>query len=901
MITLTFKSTLAYAALPGFKQRLADLFTTGFQHVAYFIALVYGSMRLLPANHPYLNMSNMGKFGIRHVIAEAANNLVFKRQNIDQITIFILVLIGLALMFIQVTMLALGVVVQPVMASMPTSFSGFFVTPNPTNDMAHVLMDMVFGIPGMFDSCIAQQIPCTGADGTPVNGNTGPNAGASIFTSLGFPFPIHDAIHQLFQLYSIGLLVVATLISLYFMVTVIAETAQTGTAFGKRFNKVWAPIRFVVAFGLLVPLGHGLNASQYIVLNAAKYGSGFATNGWILFNTTLTGAGAQATAGLFANGKSNATTPNIPEIGGLLQFFYVARTCAHLEKGGNDREIKPYLVKGPIGAVNKLEITPNTSYDDLIDFLNGDSRAVIRFGEHNDKEFTTARGNVFPFCGEIMLNLTDPRPRTGTAPAETGIATMQAFYWRFIKHGWFGMFIPPSVAEDYPLNTAKRHAKFMEDTTALPPPSDIQAPLIDTFTTQLESVMATAIQQMSQSGRFAIDANLVEKGWAGAAIWYNKVAELNGAITSTVLNIPMPSKYPDIMEYVQHRKNMQNQAVSFSERFKPVLANGDPVPPKRDGKDAAFMITLWEAFDFWQSGGHASSVRSAPTGNAIIDSINAIFGTEGLFNIKNNPQSHPLAQLVGVGRSLIEASVRNIGTAMVGGAAGTLLSTFFDEFTGKLASVASKFLLTFAMVSITAGFLLFYIVPFLPFIYFFFAVGGWIKGIFEAMVGAPLWALAHLRIDGEGLAGQAAVSGYFLILEIFIRPILMLFGILASISIFSALVGVLHQIFDLVIDNLTGADYREIITTGGTMENLRSNVDMFFYTIVYTIIVYLMAMSSFKLIDLIPNNILRWIGQSVGTFNDSREDAAAAMVGKATVGAQQTSGALGSGLQALVK
>ncbi len=897
MNTITFKSTLAYAALPGLKHRIAELFTTGFQHIAYFIALVYGSMRLLPANHPYLNMANMGKFGIRHVVAEAANNLVLKRQNIDQITIFILVLIGLALMFIQVAMLALSFVVQPVMASMPTNFAGFFVTPNPTNDMAHVLMDMVFGIPGMFNSCIAQQISCIGADGNQSIAQMGPNTGTTIFQGLGFPFPIHDAIHQLFQLYSIGLLVVATLITLYFIVTIIAETAQTGTAFGKRFNKVWAPVRFVVAFGLLVPLGHGLNASQYIVLNAAKYGSGFATNGWILFNTTLTGASATTTAGLFGNGKSLATAPNIPEIGGLLQFFYVAKTCELLEKGANDRTIDPFLVKGPIGAPNHLPITTGTSYDQLIKFLNGDSRAIIRFGERNVKEFNTARGNVFPFCGEVTLNLTDPRP---AVDAEPGMLKMQKFYWDMIKEMWFTTF---ATAPNNPENIAKIHANFMEDNTATPPSGDIRRKLQDNFHTKLGTEMTGSggvIDLMSKSGRFAIDTTLQDKGWAGAAIWYNKVAELNGAVTSAILNIPTPSKYPDIMEYVQHRKNMQNQTVEFSKRFEPILANGDPVPTKRDGNDTAFMVTLWEAFDFWQSGDHASSVRSAPTGNAIIDSINAIFGTEGLFNMKNNPQSHPLAQLVGVGRSLVEASVRNIGMAMVGGAAGALLSTFLDQFTGSLASVASKFLLTFAMVGITAGFLLFYIVPFLPFIYFFFAVGGWVKGIFEAMVGAPLWALAHLRIDGEGLAGQAAVSGYFLILEIFIRPILMLFGILASISIFSALVSVLHQIFDLVIDNLTGFDYREAVAGGGTLENLRSGIDSFFYTIVYTIIVYLMAMSSFKLIDLIPNNILRWMGQSVGTFNDSREDAAAAMVGKATIGAQQTSGALGGGLKELV-
>jgi conjugal transfer/type IV secretion protein DotA/TraY len=67
----------------------------------------------------------------------------------------------------------------------------------------------------------------------------------------------------------------------YFAIVVVAETAQTGTPFGKRFNSLWAPLRLVMAFGLLIPISYGLNSGQYIVLYAAKYGANFATNGWI--------------------------------------------------------------------------------------------------------------------------------------------------------------------------------------------------------------------------------------------------------------------------------------------------------------------------------------------------------------------------------------------------------------------------------------------------------------------------------------------------------------------------------------------------------------------------------------------------------------------------------------------
>ena len=64
MFGLTLKAFMQHAALPGFRQRFADLFASGFLYVPYFIALVYSSVRLLPPNHPYLDPSNMGRFGL---------------------------------------------------------------------------------------------------------------------------------------------------------------------------------------------------------------------------------------------------------------------------------------------------------------------------------------------------------------------------------------------------------------------------------------------------------------------------------------------------------------------------------------------------------------------------------------------------------------------------------------------------------------------------------------------------------------------------------------------------------------------------------------------------------------------------------------------------------------------
>ena len=78
-----------------------------------------------------------------------------------------------------------------------------------------------------------------------------------------------------------------TFVILYFVVAIIAETAQSGTPFGNRFSHAWAPVRLVLFFALLIPFNNGINGAQLITLYTAKWGSGLATNGWIRFNETI--------------------------------------------------------------------------------------------------------------------------------------------------------------------------------------------------------------------------------------------------------------------------------------------------------------------------------------------------------------------------------------------------------------------------------------------------------------------------------------------------------------------------------------------------------------------------------------------------------------------------------------
>ena len=943
------KSVFRYAAMPEIMPRVKSLMFGGFGYIPFFIAAVYQMVGLLPRSHPYLKQENIGRYGIRHVIAQAASNINFSLKNIDQIVLFIAVLAGMVIFVIQFFAIASVFLLQPAVA-LPTNWGDFFSVTNlgyRRQDIAYMMLDMVFGVPhpslastGFFESCVSTATICDNTFGnalTPMNTGLFVSFGGTEAAQLSplapgapFPFPFHDGLHRLFAVYSTALLVIAVMITSYFVATILGETAQSGTPFGRRFNKTWAPLRIVIAFGLLVPLTIGLNSSQYMVLYAAKYGSAFATNGWRYFNDTLT-------TSYLGSGQQLISTPHIPELSDLTQFMFVARTCKYaydfyslqkrIDDGGAaplpvDDEVHAYVLFEDGATPARERITTGSTYAAVKGLGPGAHRVMkIRFGVWDDDDYPEAHSNVSPICGEVTIPYTDG---SDIGIQEPYVRDIQAGYFTLVRDlwhdaSWIGVGGGPPAASypNFTATTNHRH-KYIANShiNGLPADTNHDTDVDQGFVQNINNnaqadmygVVTGAITDAVTSGLWGgpydttaanTDA-LYEKGWASAGIWYNRVAQLNGHLSAAVFATPTVTAYPMIMQQVTDIKAKYDSSLTVRERFKPVAAGVDGIGlllPDAFGEE--FANTLYEAISRWESASGVLTQR-ASSNNPILSVLKSFFGLTGLYNMRDNAsganRTHPLAQLSGVGKSLVEGSIRSLNHAAIATLFGTV------GIAPDMARLFANFLITFAMLGLTVGFVLFYVVPFLPFIYFFFAVSGWIKGIFEAMVGAPLWALAHIRIDGNGLPGNAALNGYFLIFEVFLRPILIVFGMLASISTYSALVSVLNDVFSLVVENTAGYDIEsEMGAPRNTLNYMRSEIDEFFFTVIYTIIVYMLGMSSFKLVDTMPNNILRWMGQSVATFGDQREDPAANLVSRTSIGSQQALSQIGRGLQATSK
>lgn len=915
-----------YTLMPEIIPRLRTLFTSGFGITAYLIAVLFRAAGLLPVTHPYLQPENFGRYGLRHVLAVGANNLVFKRENIDQIALYGGIVTGLGLIAFQIVLFIIAAIAQePALAQLVPPADvvtvGSQYNSGADQDIVFMLMDRIFGTQGIFNSCISQVgVACNDIRGNPMPGTDG-----------AYPYPFHTALHAAFQFYSSAMFIIGFMILGYYVVALVSETAVYGTPFGKRVNKVWFPVRMILFFALLAPLNlnggqnEGLNLAQLITLRAAKIGSNVATNGWNRFLSVLDDPEArtdefeQPIASSLANrnpalNDKLVATPGTPELGGLIQFIMTAKTCKLAEeityKDPNNaslHDIQPYLVRSPQALPivdNPDNVLPlnGTSFDTAREFVKY-GNIIVRFGIKSDEgdanfeDFKQYRGHTSPTCGDLVLpvSTTDAGDNTVVRADVSGASQMQEFFYTRIEDLWND----PSLNRwsecivDRVIQIGQKNPCGRND---LPTSASLRE-FTQNYEKDLKDELEEFVKQQEAVIIKGITPPLRAKGWGAAGIWYNRIAQMNGEMVTSVFNVPTPKEYPTGMREIQEQQTAQSDNIGPEQMFSTTLPDGEAITSARGEKGVKIAIAESKAHYLWMGNDSTASNSTQNTGNIFIDAINLIFGTSGIFDMRKNADVHPLGQLSSLGRGMIEATVRNIGIGSGIRGAGLL----FGGLPKELGGIVGGFLYSMGMLTLGMSFILFYVLPFMPFIYFFFAVANWAKTIFEAIVAMPLWALSHIaQLEGEGIMGPAALNGYMLIFEIVVRPILIVVGLIASIVIFSSLVVVLNDIFNLAVQNVSGSGVIDP-TDPASMAAAKldkSPIDEFFFTVLYTIIVYIIGLSSFKLIDQIPQNILRWIGQDVKTFQGVETSAVDGVLQRSYAGANLLTGNFQGGLLA---
>lgn len=812
------RKVLRYTMMPEILPRIRAL-GLHFGHFAYLLALVFGSARLIPQAHPVMNSANIGRFGVRQVIAIAANNLKWDRNHIDQIGIFSAIMIGLIMIIIQAGLIAVAALMGGEAQANAGDPGSFFAIPDASKDLNMIVFSQIFG-------------DLSGFWGTGVS-------------APGSKSSIHSAVYAMLSLYSLATMVIAVVIVLYYILTVIGEAAKTGTPFGQRFNSLWAPIRLVVALGLLVPLGSGLNSAQYITLWMAKMGAGLGSQAWSIMAEEL----------IKDNTTYHVQDTDLKWVYGATENIYLAQLCAEAYTKHNEGV-------NPVTSVSSKEnndgvLTYVRSWVSNDTAIDGKCGSVSITMHKTDEEEDTTTTVYLPKKEVVPTEEVFDASLEAVESIYTSIQTLAKTQAEFA--------ISPSTGSDT-LGDIKNSLASISDT------------VVASLATKMENIYSSKIEVQFDE----ILKQNVDRGWLSAGLWYIRVGQMiQSSETPKTEMIPTTSNafssvndkpdglslwdwmFPGAQKEVYDALQSANKAITStkpSEATKNRKARRDAMYARAAAADAASADACEKMLGYTDDdilGGMRCFIYKMIT-------------PESLLRLRSEPSLDPMATLITAGSEIITKAIVGVTAGFVAIAVGSTLekvSGFIKIFPGSSEVIgllagaikaAGHIFVLIGLAGFAAGLILFYMLPMFPFIYFFFAALSWFLEIIEAVIAMPLWALAHLRIEGDGMPGQAAMNGYYLLLAILIRPALIVIALALGYVAFGAAIFLLQSLFDPLI---------------GIVNNERVyGFDLLIYTIIYAYLCYSIALVCFKLVDTVPNQILRWVGSGASTFSDGKQD-----------------------------
>jgi conjugal transfer/type IV secretion protein DotA/TraY len=676
---------------------------------------------------------------------------------------------------------------------------------------------------------------------------------------------------QMLQIYNLGILAVASLMLVVVIVTMVMESAQVGRVGGERHNPAWAVVRLVMAIGLLTPLVDGYNGAQLGAIQLAHAGSGLANALWAKFTPAQLDNNFRATAVIGENPSR------------FLEQVVVSETC--LAGVVLDRRLPGDQDYGSVTAQALYRDAANTSKEtqgelipmsvngaqDGIEYLTIPDRLHV---EAQQKQLPVSRFRIHynrigndDYCGALEI----PAPLL-SSPAASDDATLYLQALLKIRHimaGYASSIVvkvdaiaaaakpgPPTATTAQTVGTIGGmtlpnmpvpQSPAAQPAAPLPelPQVELEAAawneLAERFARQL-SIAAQKVAQDYVNPELQASAS-DNQGWGEAGFVFFRVARLS-------------------------HDNLQAQNYSFSA----VLPNDVILPAtmRSGGVPASCAPLLKGAFrpDYNCLSEGQETTLSIKVADSVLDNVNSQNGEDPLViadssNGVERRQNQLTAELTRrghldsfldqiSGRGGAQETMPIIGAINGGNEMLRSASVFLrDSSSASGNGSTSLILIIFAGISYVVGFFLAYCLPLFPLIRFFSGILSWLLTLFEALVALPLVALVSLRGDGDGLFAHSE-QGILLLLQMVLRPVLMIIGLIAALTVFNMLYMFINQAIWHVFFGVSSS------AGTGSLDNV---LGFYACLLLWTFLVYSLANLSFGMINTIPNRVLVWVGE----------------------------------------
>lgn len=614
-----------------------------------------------------------------------------------------------------------------------------------------------------------------------------------------------DAFGKVIFIFNSACLTIGGLLVGYSLLRTTVGTAHDGKVLGSK-TSIYLPIRIALGTAVVLPvLPGGYCFMSYFVMYAVVQGVGFADAAW---------AGYMDSPAVSAN--LTVPTNSKSQLMKTIEDTFVASACVEAQKAMQ----KDSLIQD---ASDILGFKNRTEWDIKQDgdiYYAGDHKGVFSYFSKKKcgwikmpkklQQMQSAKGAASDE-GDFLGNLDDLFQTPDLSVLNDAHKTATSLMIKAVR-----LVAIDAVENRKEIGTkAEGYYKKLEV-------------IRDTYLLAIQGVTKIVAKSSNESSKGAL-----KYGWIMAGPYYNSIVNFNQQINTSMNNYPTSSASLQV-----------GNAIDVEEDVLKYMIAGE-VLSARGPEYGNAMLTAKDK---------EKERKQEETGymGRFATSFTESFADLNLYELKND-RRHPIITVADMcGRLLVAYAALTAAMtafsllALVPGAAGAV---------GSALQVLTSFLDLPIKALVATAFVGAYLIPLLPFMIFLGVIGGWLISVVIAILVAPMWAIMHMHPNGDDVAGKGA-NGYMLLLGVLLRPVLVILGFIAAISISTTLGIFINKVYFQVF-------------SFSQMDGVMGFFKIIGGTIMYVIIEFTFIKKTLSLMHVIPDEAMKWVGggsDGLGTY-----------------------------------
>ncbi|ECB1040883.1 hypothetical protein EU237_23065 [Salmonella enterica subsp. enterica serovar Schwarzengrund] len=620
-----------------------------------------------------------------------------------------------------------------------------------------------------------------------------------------------------------GILAFGGVLAGYTMLAGTLNTAHDGEMLGKKWSSLWLPVRTTLGVSMIMPIKGGFCAIQLIVVWLAVQGVGLADQTWNAF---------------VENPLKGSVLPQ-PVIDRQISTLYQSAVSGYAciaaikkDQGENEADGKSAGIIDKLLNITKEEWNPGVTTSTTSGTNNG-KKLVIEFGNKNREASRNA-------CGSIIYDMyaTSDKVIANAPQAALDLVDLNKIQRSLIPVHVTALSALLARASDVGNRIANDDDSINADYIA----NDMKV-AGEAYKVAIALAANTAYQDSISKDTVE---SLKKDGFVSAGAWFIRIAMAQSAVNNVVNNVPIGTGVTGSM--------LEESTSWFGGSDKTDYPSVDKIKKK---------VKTYFAKANMLNNNSASGAGAGTEGDqSLLDKLMAVFSPSELAALFTAQAftANPVVAIINIGLSLINFALVTYGvmtTVVLGiGTAANVIPGGVISATTLVTPLVTGLL--FALF--WAGIRMAYVIAWKPFIVWFGAIIGWLVLVVESMFAAPLWMVAHLAPDQDGVVGKMG-QGYMLILSLILRPVLMVIGFVVALSLMTPCLMLINAF---------------IAFTGDTIGvGAAAFIGKIVMITIYLKVVEETMNKLFGLIHSIPDSILQWIGgglsRSMGDYANGIE------------------------------